>query len=179
MILGLFKETEQCLCSVNRQIKLEISASAWLISAPNRNLICKAFKTAPTWQEAAHLAAAGAQPRVCGLCCVMGAKGRRSPGARQRCAMCQLCAGAGGRDTLPLRLLRQCASWEWLSLQHVNAAVNAGPESLPEQMACDGAEGPQWDGHIWKGESGLVNWWRKVAWCQLLGAVGNQTNFTE
>lgn len=56
----------------------------------------------------------------------------------------------------PLQLLCQCVSWERLSLQYVNAAVNAIPESFPEQMACDGAEDPQQDSHIWKGGAGLV-----------------------
>lgn len=120
-------------------MKLEISAFTGLISAPNRNLVCKAFKTAPTWQEAAHLTAAGAQLRVLGLCCVTGAKDGRSLGARQGCAVCQLGAGAGEGDTeqraapqQPLWLLCQRASWEGLTLQRVSAAVSAVPEPFPE-----------------------------------------------
>lgn len=82
---------EQKNCAGNISLSLAISA-------PNR--VCEAFKTAPTWQEAARCAAAGAQPRVRRLCPAMGAKGWHGRGARQSRAVCQLCAGAGERGTV-------------------------------------------------------------------------------
>lgn len=163
---------------MNRKSKLEISASAWPISASNR--VCEAFKTAATWQEAARRAAAGAQPRVRRLCPAMAARGWHGLGARQSRAVCQLCAGAGERGTVragrapqqPLLLPCQHGSWERPLLQHVNANVDDASRSFSQQTVPKGQRTHSRTGT--SGEEGL-GWWREAARCQLLGAVGTPT----
>lgn len=63
------------------------------------------------------------------------------PGTDVPCASCALELEKG---TTSEQRAAPSASWEWLCLLHTNAAVNAFPESFPEQVACDGAEDLQW-----------------------------------
>lgn len=72
----------------------------------------------------------------------------------------------------PLWLPCQRASWEPLSLQHVNAV----PESFPKQTVAMGQRIPSRMGTSGKEGLDWPNRWRKVAPCPL-GAVRNQTKF--
>lgn len=114
------------------------------------------------WERRAGAASVPGRDVPCASCALEPEKGTLS---EQRAAPQQ-----------PLRLLHQCASWGRLSLQYVNATVNAVPQSFPEQTVAMGQRIPSRTGT--SGEEGLdwLNWWRQVAWCQLLGAVGNQKN---
>lgn len=172
LILGLFEETEQCLCSANRQIKLKIPVSAWPISAPNKNLFCKAFRTAPAWQDSSSPCdgrpAEGLRALPCDgskglvqlrcqaqMCHVPAVRWSWKKGQRLSREQLLLPAGNGSAFHTPTLLLMPSPS----------PSQNKWPAMGQRILSGD---------RVWKGGAELAA--LELVWCQLVGAVGNQTN---
>lgn len=149
LILGLFREIGRCLCSVNRQIRLGISASAWLIFTPTGNLIFKAFETAPAWREAACL----------GMWALLGVGSQEAAWPRCQAEPCAVpaagCSQRRGCCSGRERLLCSPHGGNSFSPQHSNAAAGSATQFVLGQR-CSGRM-------VRSGEQGLY-WLSKAAW---------------